>query len=77
MKVKIENVDQKLIEMETSERGSCFSIAFHEVGETRQDAKYWGHLNIRQCKKLCKELRHFVNRKVERDAVFHKGIRGW
>ena len=60
MKIKVRNVDDKSIEMETSERGDFFSIAFHELNETRQDAKHWGHLNLRQARKLISELEHFV-----------------
>jgi len=86
MKIKIKNVKNQDIYMQTSERGRDFSICFHDIDGKRNDnTKYWGHLSEPQCYRLLEELKHFLqslNRRtysamVRKDENLNRGEAGF
>ena len=59
-------IDGRVI-MQTSERGGFYTIKFYDKGKYNPYAyNNWGHLNIRQAKKMVKELNSFIKWQTKR-----------
>jgi len=82
MQIKTKDSDSNYPEIliRTSERGGFFAIHIISSDEIRNNSyQYgikgkWPHLNVSQAKRLIKELRIYVNRRVSDEAIIKNGI---
>ena len=64
MKLMVEQVDYRneKIVMKTSESCGRYSIKFHKKDWSGWQLSSWGHLNLRQAKRLLKDLKWYIER---------------
>ena len=62
MKVMVEQADYRdeKIVMKTSQSCRRYSIKFHKKDWSDWHLSNWGHLNVRQAKKMLKELEYYI-----------------
>tara|TARA_Y100001938_G_scaffold151183_1_gene247024 strand:+ start:3140 stop:3451 length:312 start_codon:yes stop_codon:yes gene_type:complete len=72
MKILVEQakLDNNKVIMQTSVRGGFYTIKFYDKGNRSPYAyNNWGHLNVRQAKKMVEELNLFIGQSNDLETI--------